>query len=231
MVYSKNVHKIRALANDFIPVLKGLDMSLQNIKSSLNKIAKSLDTEHSSREYLIKNTRDVVIFCSQSIIAAHKGDLGMAKKKLKKAERLLSANRKKADLELKRYLVTPEQELVEASSFIAIIENRPIPSIGTLKVSNQAYLLGLLDLIGELKRHVFDNIRIGKSKEASRIFEIMENLYLYLYPFAMYDKLVKEARKKLDVNRKLIEDARSAVTEEVRRANLIDSINRFKRNS
>ena len=231
MVYSKIVHKIRALANDFIPVLKGCDMSLQNIKSSLNKIAKSLDIAHNSREYLIKNTREVVIFCSQSIIAAHKGDLGMAKKKLQKAERLLSANRKKADLELKRYLVTPEQELVEASAFIAIIENRPIPSIGTLKVSNQSYILGLLDLIGELKRHVFDNIRIGKSKEASRTFEIMENLYLYLYPFAMYDKLVKEARKKLDVNRRLIEDARSAVTEEVRRANLIDTINKFKRNS
>ncbi len=206
-------------------------MSLQNIKSSLNKIAKSLDTAQNSREYLIKNTRDVVISCSQSIIAAHKGDLTEAKKKLKKAERLLSANRKKADLELKRYLVTPEQELVEASAFIAIIENRPIPSIETLKVSNQSYILGLLDLIGELKRHVFDNIRIGKSKEASRIFEIMENLYLYLYPFAMYDKLVREARKKLDVNRKLIEDARSAVTEEVRRAKLIDSINSFKRNS
>ncbi len=205
-------------------------MTLQNIKSSLNKIAKSLDSAQNSREYLIKNTRDVVISCSQSIIAAHKGDLAGAKKKLKIAENLLSANRKKADSESKRYLITPEQELVEAASFIAILEKRPIPSIATIKVSNESYILGLLDLIGELKRHVFDNIRIGKSKEASRIFEIMENLYLYLYPFAMYDKLVKEARKKLDVNRKLIEDARSAVTEEVRRTNLIDSINKFKRN-
>ena len=220
-----------ALANDFIPVLKGLDMSLQNIKSSLNKIAKSLDAAQNSREYLIKNTRDVVISCSQSIIAAHKGDLKDAKKKLEKAQKLLLVNRKKADSDLKRYLVTPEQELVEASSFIAILEKKSIPSIDTLKVSNESYILGLLDLIGELKRHVFDNIRIGKSKEASRIFEIMENLYLYLYPFAMYDKLVKEARKKLDVNRRLIEDARSAVTEEVRRANLIDSMNKFKRNS
>jgi len=205
-------------------------MTLQNIKSSLNKIAKSLDSAQNSREYLIKNTRDVVISCSQSIIASHKGDLAGAKKKLKRAEKLLSTNRKKADSDSKRYLITPEQELVEAVSFIAILEKRPIPSIATLKVSNESYILGLLDLIGELKRHVFDNIRIGKSKEASRIFEIMENLYLYLYPFAMYDKLVKEARKKLDVNRKLIEDARSAVTEEVRRTNLIDSINKFKRN-
>jgi len=205
-------------------------MSLQNIKSSLKKIAKSLDSAQNSREYLIKNTRDVVISCSQSIIAAHKGDLKEAKKKLEKAQRLLLVNRKKANSDLKRYLLTPEQELVEATSFIAILENKPIPSIATLKVSNESYILGLLDLIGELKRLVFDKIRIGKSKEASKIFELMENLYLYLYPFAMYDKLVKEARKKLDVNRRLIEDARSAVTEEVRRANLIDSINKFKRN-
>ncbi len=206
-------------------------MSFQNIKSSLNKITKSLDAAQNSREYLIKNTRDVVISCSQSIIAAHKGDLKEAKKKLGNAQKLLLVNRKKADSDLKRYLVTPEQELVEASSFIAILEKKSIPSIDTLKVSNESYILGLLDLIGELKRNVFDNIRIGKSKEASRIFEIMENLYLYFYPFAMYDKLVKEARKKLDVNRRLIEDARSAVTEEVRRANLIDSINKFKRTS
>lgn len=206
-------------------------MSLQNIKASLNKIARSLDAAQNSREYLIKNTRDVVISCSQSIITAHKGDLVGAKKKLQQAQRLLLANRKKANSELSYYLLTPEQELVEASAFIAILENKPIPSIENLKVSNEAYILGLLDLIGELKRHVFDNIRIGKSKEAVRIFEIMENLYLYLYPFAMYDKLVREARKKLDVNRKLIEDARSAVTEEIRRANLIDTINKFKSNS
>ena len=203
-------------------------MSLKNLKSSLNKIAKSLDSAQNSREYLIKNTRDIVISCSQSIIAAHKGDLPDAKKKLKKAQKLLLVNRKKADSESKRYLLTPEQELVEASCFIAILENRPIPSVDSLKVSNESYILGLLDLIGELKRNVFDNIRVGKSKEAARIFEIMENLYLYLYPFAMYDKIVKEARKKLDVNRRLIEDARSAVTEEVRRAHLIDSIKKFK---
>ncbi|MEX2060796.1 MAG: hypothetical protein WD966_07070 [Nitrosopumilaceae archaeon] len=138
-------------------------MSSQNIKSSLNKIAKSLAATQDSREYLIKNTRDVVILCSQSIISAHKGDLDMAKKMAQKANRLLATYRKKANSELKRYLVTPEQELVEASAFLAIIENKPIPSVESLKVSNESYVLGLMDLIGELKRYVFDNIRVGKS--------------------------------------------------------------------
>lgn len=205
-------------------------MSSQNIKSSLNKVAKSLATSQDSREYLIKNTRDVVILCSQSIISAHKGDLDSAKKMVHKASVLLSTYRKKANSELKRYLITPEQELVEAYAFLAIIENKPIPSVESLKVSDEAYVLGLMDLIGELKRYVFDNIRVGKSKEATNIFDIMENLYLHLYPFAMYDKILKDARRKLDVNRKLVEDARSAITEEIRRAHLINSLNKINGN-
>jgi translin len=205
-------------------------MSVMDIKTSLSNISKELANLQDSREYLLKNTRDVLNLCSQSIISAHKGDLDNARKKVLKANKLLEIYRKKANTELKRYLVTPEQELVEALAFLAIVENKTIPSIDSLKVSNESYVLGLMDLIGELKRYVFDNIRIGKSKEATRVFEIMENLYLYLYPFALYDKILKEARKKLDVNRKLIEDARSAITEEVRRTDLIDSFSKFNRN-
>jgi len=52
----------------------------------------------------------------------------------------------------------------------------------------ESYILGLLDCVGELKRMVFDKIRIGKIDEATRIFEVMENLYLHLYTFSLYDK-------------------------------------------
>ena len=47
-----------------------------------------------------------------------------------------------------------------------------------------------------------------------RFFEIMEGLYLQLYTFSLYDKVVKEARRKIDVNRILVDDVRSAITEE-----------------
>ena len=56
-------------------------MTLKNVKSSLPRISKSLQASNASREFLIKNTRDVVIFCSHSIIAAHNGDLRLAKQK------------------------------------------------------------------------------------------------------------------------------------------------------
>ena len=212
------------MANDFIPVFLKQIMTLKNVKSSLPRISKSLQASNASREFLIKNTRDVVIFCSHSIIAAHKGDLRLAKQKIKKAEVVLKKNQKKAKNNFKKYLITPEQEFVEAHSFLAIIENKEIPSLKSLKVSKESYVLGLLDCIGELKRLVLDNIRKDRLKEANRIFNVMENLYLVLYPLAMYDKIVKEARRKLDVNRILVEETRAVITEEIRRNHFIKAL-------
>jgi len=56
-------------------------MSFANVKSSLNEITKSLSNANESREYLIKNTRVVIILCSHSIIASHNGELKTAKLK------------------------------------------------------------------------------------------------------------------------------------------------------
>ena len=212
------------MANDFIPAFLKQAMALKNVKSSLKGISKSLKSSNESREFLIKNTRDVVILCSHSIIAAHKGDLKLARQKIKKAEAVLKVNQKKARNDFKKYLITPEQEFVEAHSFLAIVENKEIPSLKSLKVSEEAYVLGLLDCIGELKRFVLDNIRNGQLKKADRIFNVMENLYQTLYPFAMYDKIVREARRKLDVNRVLVEETRAVITEEIRRNHFVKAL-------
>ncbi|MGD8708624.1 MAG: RNA-binding protein [Nitrosopumilaceae archaeon] len=204
-------------------------MTLKNVKSSLDKISKSLANVQDNREFLLRNTREIVILCSKSIISVHKGDLKTAKKNLKQADSLLKKYKKRAEFDLRRYLVTPEQEYVEAACLIAVVERKEIPSDVKLKVMSESYVLGLLDCVGELKRMVFDKIRVGDVKEALRIFEIMENLYLHLYPFSMYDKVVKEARRKIDVDRILVDDTRGAITEEKRRSELIATLNKLKK--
>ena len=199
-------------------------MSLKNVKSSLAKISKSLDDMQDSREYLIKNTREVILLCSQAIISIHKLDVKTGRRKAEQAKKLLDEIRKRSRNELYRYIITAEQELVEAFAFISIVDKSEIPSAESLGVRGESYILGLLDCVGELKRLVYDSIRVGKASDARKFFEIMENLYLFLYPFAIYDKIINETRRKLDVNRILIEDARAAVTEEIRRSALIDAI-------
>jgi len=204
-------------------------MTLKNVKTSLNKITKSLGEVQDSREFLLKNTREIIILCSRSIIAVHKGDLAEGKKNLKQADMLLKKYKKKATGQLRRYLITPEQEFVEAACLIAIVEKKEIPSDKKLDVMPESYVLGLLDCVGELKRRVFDEIRVGRINDATKTFEVMEDLYLQLYTFSMYDKVVKEARRKIDVNRILVDDVRSAITEEKRRTELIKTLKKLEK--
>ena len=204
-------------------------MTLKKVNPSLNKIAKSLAEMQDAREFLLKNTREIIIICSKSIISTHKGDMKSAKNNLKQADVLLKKYKKKATPDLRRYMIIPEQEFVEAASLIAIIEKKEIPSEKELGVMQESYVLGLMDCIGELKRMIFDKIRIGDIDNATRIFEVMENLYLYLYPFSMYDKVLKEARRKIDVDRILVDDVRGAITEEKRRSELITALNKLKK--
>ncbi len=203
-------------------------MTLKNVKPSLNKIAKSLSEVQDAREFLLKNTREIIILCSKSIISVHTGDMRSAKNNLKQADVLLKKYKKKATSDLRRYMIMPEQEFVEAASLIAIVEKNEIPSEKQLDVMPESYVLGLMDCVGELKRMIFDKIRIGDIDDASRVFEIMENLYLHLYPFSMYDKVLKEARRKIDVDRILVDDVRGAITEEKRRSELIKALNKLQ---
>ena len=203
-------------------------MTIKNVKSSLPMISKNLEKTNSKREFLIKNNRETVILCSQAIISIHKNDLSTAKKKIAKAKSELTKLKQKSTGDLIRYIITPEQEFVEAASLLAVIEGKEIPSVKSLKVSDESYILGLLDCIGEIKRQVIDKIRVGDSRRATQLFDIMENLYLLLYPFASYDKIVKESRRKLDVNRMLVEETRSVLTEEIRRQELIRAIKKKK---
>ena len=201
-------------------------MTIKNVKSSLPLISKNLEKTNSKREFLIKNNRETVILCSQAIISIHKNDLNTAKKKIAKAKSELTKLKQKTSGSLVRYIITPEQEFVEAASLLAVIEGKEIPSVKSLNISDESYILGLLDCIGELKRQVIDKIRVGDTKRATQLFDVMENLYLLLYPFASYDKIVKETRRKLDVNRMLVEETRSVLTEEIRRQELIKAINK-----
>lgn len=204
-------------------------MTTKNVKTSLNTISKNLSKTQDQREFLLKNTREVISICSKAIIEVHKNDIKSAKSKISKVEKLLKKYRKKTTPEIQKYLITPEQEFVEAISLISISEKKEIPSHKKLKVMEESYVLGLLDCIGELKRMIFDKIRNNNVKEATRIFDVMQDLYDNLYGFSMYDKVVKEARRKVDVARKLVDDARSVITEEKRRSELNQTLVKSKK--
>ncbi|MCY4252323.1 MAG: RNA-binding protein [Thaumarchaeota archaeon] len=195
-------------------------MALEAAKRSISEIERTLEAEREGRERLIKGSRDVIALCSRAIVTVHAGRVDEASEIAARAREALAALREGAPDRMRGHMAVAEQELVEALALIAIVSGRDVPSPESIPVGGAQYILGLLDCIGELKRQVLDRIRAGEAGEAERLFEVMGGLYDMLYPMAAYDKVVKEARRKLDVNRELIERARLAVTEALARARL-----------
>jgi translin len=204
-------------------------MSFSNVHSSLDQINGELQNVEERREILIKNTRDIVMLCSKSIIALHNNEMDDARNKISQAKVMLDKFKEYAKTDLHKYIAVAEQEFVEAYVLKSIVEESLLPSKTELNVLGSSYLTGLLDCIGEVKRMVYDRMRIGKTDDAIKLFTIMQDLYSIVYPFAVYDNLIPGLRRKLDVSKMLIEDIRAVITEETRRAIMIKAVDNLQK--
>jgi translin len=204
-------------------------MLLDNMQSSLDEINCDLRNVEERREKLIKGTRDVISLCSKSIVALHHDEIEKAEMNMYQAKIMLDDFRQYSKTDLYKYVSVAEQEIVEAYGLKSVIQNSAIPSMKELNVSGPSYITGLLDCIGEIKRMVYDRMRIGRGEDAAKLFSLMQDIYSSVYPFAVYDHLISGMRRKLDVAKMLIEDVRAVVTEETRRDMLIKAIDSFER--
>ena len=204
-------------------------MLLDNVQSSLDEINYDLKNVEERREKLIKGTRDVISLCSKSIVALHHDEMEKAEKNMHQAKIMLDEFRQYSKTDLYKYVSVAEQEIVEAYGLKSVIQNSAIPSMRELNVSGPSYITGLLDCIGEIKRMVYERMRIGRGEDAAKLFSLMQDIYSSVYPFAVYDHLVSGMRRKLDVANMLIEDVRAVVTEETRRDVLIKAIDSLER--
>jgi translin len=202
---------------------------MEGLRSSISEMESRFSDLLERREKVLKESRDVIASSSRAIIDVHTGKMKEAEKELSKAKTLLAALKKSGGGSVGRYLTSPEAEYVEASTVLALAKGRPIPSLRSLGASPEAYLLGLLDTVGELKRMVLDSIMHKKLARAKRYFEIMEDLYSMCSPLAVYDHVVNGARRKIDVARMLVEDTRGLLTEETRRESVSASMARLEK--
>jgi translin len=193
-------------------------VSFDNVQESLNLFSNQMKKLEINRETLIKETREVISLCSKSIILLHSNKILEAGALLEKSSLLIKKLKDHVIFDLDRYLWPAEQEYVEAFILKEIMDRKPIlSSCDSMNVSLNAYVTGLLDCIGEIKRMIYDCLRKNNIDFSSSLFEIMQSIYDLIYPFSIYDNIVPGIRKKLDVSKRIIEDVRVTMTEEYQR--------------
>ncbi|MFX1551046.1 MAG: hypothetical protein ACFFB9_11845 [Promethearchaeota archaeon] len=188
---------------------------IMNLKKAFSDITEFLEILYQDREEILKLSRDIVRDCSIAIKSVHRKEFDKFHKrmntvKVKHAD-LLNLVNKNPGIFFK-YLKTPEQEFAESISFYSIISDEEIPSPFELKINPINFLLGLADVIGELRRYALDNIRNSRVKDLNSILENMDEIYNYLFTLDYPGGVTQDLRHKVDIARNLIEKTRGDIS-------------------
>jgi len=103
--------------------------------------------------------------------------------------------------------------------------------VATLKevgTSSTAYLLGMLDFVGEMRRMILDSLRRGEAEEAQRLLSTMEAIYEDLMSLDR-TSILPNYRHKLDAARRILEATRGDVATDLRRVSLEKALRSVER--
>ena len=140
--------------------------------------------------------------------------VGKACQKLKRGQKKLKTQKGRFwRRDLNRLFVDSEQEIVEAISLFAVITRKQIPSreisfrtqipgsydmkYDKIKVSDDAYVYGLLDCIGELQRVISSSKRRNDLDFANKVFGIMGELFNEVETLTEFSNTLKKIKPKL----------------------------------
>jgi translin len=204
---------------------------METLKDISDNIRARFDVMDKAREGALSASRKVTRNAGDSIKAIHRGEW-------EQAETLMGETRALNDglhdslndfpsVYYSGYVEDAQVEFVEVSILYAVLRDRPLPTPADLRVENTAYLKGLGDATGELRRHILDLIRKGRPEEGEKYLDIMDEFYTEMMSFDYPDAIMHGLRKKTDVARSLIERTRGDLTNALEIKGLHESMERF----
>ncbi len=184
---------------------------MKNLDKIVDKIEKSIDDKDKIREQALRSSREIIIGCRKAIQCIHQELMKDAKSNIKNAsvklQELYNLTEKHPELYHAGFVENAAQELVEASCLYNVMKGKDLPDPDEIKTTYSSYLLGLCDLVGELRRTALDSIRAGEAKDADDYLNIMEEIYDVIIRFDYPSGLIP-IKKKQDMVRNLMERTR-----------------------
>jgi translin len=175
-----------------------------------------LEEKDKAREEALKLSREITRNSAFSIRALHQEELGEAERLLSEArerhKELLSLLEGHPDLRHSGFVHDAEKELVEASVMLSIKKKEPILKQKELGVLYTAYLNGIGEAMGEVRRMLLDCIRRGELKECEELLGLMEEVYYFLSSLIYPDAITGNLRRTVDMIRGVLERSRGDLT-------------------
>mgnify|MGYP006285990081 CR=1 FL=1 len=175
-----------------------------------------MEVQNDVRDRVLRKSRELIRYCSSAIRAGHRDEWDEAESLLAEAEELgrematLTADY--AELFYAGYTQDALKELVEARVTLALISDRPLPTIANAVIPLNTYLNGVCEAASELRRRCLDLLRQEAFDEAENLLKAMDAAYEVLMSFSYPDAVTRGLRRRVDRLRGVLERTRGDLT-------------------
>ncbi len=197
---------------------------MNNLETIADTIRADFEMRDSARERALKQSRELIRQCADTIRAIHRRQWDTVEAGLETvraaAESLLAATESFPDLLYAGYTQDALKEYVEAFATVALVKGQDLPTPESLGVPSSTYLNGLCEAASELRRHILDILRQDHSEQAEHLLDNMDTIYNKLVTFNFPDAITGGLRRRVDQLRGVLERTRGDMTSSIRQERL-----------
>jgi len=211
--------------------VSGLTDNLESIADQIRQAFSAID---SARERALPLCREVIRHSSQAIRALHRQEFDQARGLLDSTRNLLNEAKQTvapySELINTSFMRDAQKEFAEGSITLALVTGNPPPRPDELGVEAAAYLNGLGEAVGELRRYLLDSMRRGDLSHGEAILSAMDDIYSILVTMDFPDAITGGLRHTTDAVRGILEKTRSDLTLAMRQKDLEERLEKLEGN-
>jgi translin len=203
----------------------------ENLETLAEKIRLYFSAKDAAREKALRLSREIIRYSTTTIRAVHRQEKVNAEQLLTSAQALLKeltndVLKKNNDLAYAGFVHDAQKELAEASCTLAIVSSKPLPEPEALGVSYPAYLNGLGEAVGELRRYILDSLRRNDLSRCEEFLATMDDIYSVLMTMDFPEGITYGLRRTSDAIRGILERTRGDLTLALRQQELEEKLER-----
>ena len=206
---------------------------MNNLDSIARQIQEALSSKDNAREKMLPLCRDAIRHCSNAIRAVHRQEFDQASELLESARKILTEAEQTvsacSELNNTGFLRDAQKELAEGHITLALVTGRPLPEPAELGIDTAAYVNGLGEAVGEMRRYLLDSMRHGDLSRGEELLTAMDDIYSVLVTVDFPDAITGGLRRTTDMVRGVLERTRSDLTLAMRQQDLESRLDKLEK--
>lgn len=199
----------------------------------MERVRADFASKNVARETALPLCREAVRLSANAIRAVHRDDFDTAQQLIDKAGTQLQTARESlrdhTDIYFAGFVHDAQKEYAEACITLALIAGRDMPTPEQLKVELPAFLNGMGEAVGELRRHLLDTLRAGDVDRCETWLRAMDEMYSVMVTIDYPDAMTGGLRRTTDSVRGILEKTRGDLTLSVQQRRLEQRLEDFNR--